>query len=85
MEFQVEKHAIAAGDQFLDDRRPVAGEELAADLESADRAPQLIGQLPGLGERIDIERDEELFHAIHSLSRDAVSTVPTSSVMRSIW
>ncbi len=46
VELQIEKHAIAARDQFLDDRRPVAGEQAAADLEPADGAAKAVGQAP---------------------------------------
>jgi hypothetical protein len=55
VELQVEKHAIASGDELLDHAWSVAREQAAADLEAADRAAQHVAQDAGLGGRIDVE------------------------------
>ena len=62
VELQVEEHAIAAADQLFDERRAVAGEQPAADLEAADRAAQRVGERARLVGGVDVERDEELIH-----------------------
>ena len=78
--FRSRKTRSPRADELLDDRRPVAGEQPAADLEAADGAAQRVGERARLVGGVDVERDEEL---IHSLSlRRAVSTVPTRSATR---
>ena len=57
VELQIEKDAVAARDQLFDDRWAVAGEQAAADLESADRAAKPIGEAPRVIRRVDVERD----------------------------
>ena len=52
-----QEDAIAARCQFFDDCGSLAGEEPAANLESADDAAQAIGQRARLTGGIDVERD----------------------------
>jgi len=62
VKLQVEEHPIAAGGELLDKAGSRAGEQAAADLESADGSPQTIRHRPRLGDRIDVKGDEKLFH-----------------------
>ena len=55
---QIEKDAIAALHQLVDQRRTDAGEQLFADLECADGAPQAVGEAARLGNSIDVKRDQ---------------------------
>ena len=48
--------------ELLDERRSLAGEQAAADLEAADGAAQPIGQRARLGDRVHVQSDEKLFH-----------------------
>ena len=57
VKLQIEEDAIASRGELLDDRRPQAGEQATADLETADRAAQRIGQRPRLSGRVDVESD----------------------------
>ena len=57
VELQIEEDAIPASDEALDDGRPVAGEQTAADLEAADGAAKPVGErVRGLG-GVDVKRD----------------------------
>ena len=57
VELQIEEHAVASRRELLDERRPLAGEQPAADLEAANDIPQAIRQAARVGRRIDVERD----------------------------
>ena len=62
VELQIEKHAVAARHKVVDERRAVAGEEPAADLEPAGDAAKTIGQRERICSGVDVECDEELVH-----------------------
>jgi hypothetical protein len=57
VELQIEKHAIAARCELLDDAWTLAREQAAADLEPADGSSQLIGEHPRFGGGVDVKRD----------------------------
>src|SRR5581483_10822837 len=81
VKFQIEEDTIAAPDELFDDRRSLAGEQAAANLECARHAAQPIDECTGFARRVHVERDYE---AIHSESFARTSTVPTRSRIRSI-
>jgi hypothetical protein len=60
VKLQIQKYPIAAGNQRLHHRGPMAGEQAAADLEAADRAAERIGERARFGCRIDVQRDQQL-------------------------
>src|SRR5215831_11643728 len=66
----------------------MAGEQPAADLESASDASQTIGESERIGGGIDVKGDEELFEASRhaSVTVAPVSTVPTrSAILEILW
>ena len=62
VEFEVEKHPIAAAGELANHRRPGGGEQLLADLEAADRAAKRIGQRDRRSGRVDIQGHENRVH-----------------------
>ena len=57
VKLQIEKNAIAACGELLDDAWTLAREQVAADLEPANGPSQLIGERPRLGSGVDVKRD----------------------------
>jgi len=79
VELEVEEHPIAPLHERSHARGPLGREQVAADLEAADGAPQRVGQLGCAAGRIDVERDQE---GIHAGSLLGISSVPTRSATR---
>ena len=87
VELEVEEDAVAALGERPHHRRAFRREQPAADLESADRSAQRVGESQRLVARLDVERDQdlvlhELIFASWAFSRALVSTVPTMSCRR---
>ena len=55
MELEVKKYPISAVGKCRNERRALDCEQAAADLEPADRAPELIGQRECLVAAVDVE------------------------------
>ena len=57
VEFQIEKDAMPLVHQAADQRRPLRGEQMAANLQPADAAVEAGGHLDRLDGVVHVERD----------------------------
>jgi hypothetical protein len=57
MKLQVEKHAIAARGEFLDESGPGAREQAASNLDSAGHTTESFGKRSGIRRTVDVKSD----------------------------
>src|SRR5688500_16155084 len=82
VELEIEEDPVPPGGQGADGHRSRGGEELTADLETADAAAQRIGETQRLGAGRNVERDQELIHACPSSTSDNIGGKYISSPWR---
>src|SRR5262249_17384380 len=75
VKLEIQKDAIAATHELLDEPRTMTREQAAADLEAADQSPQPVREFPRIVHRVDIECDEQLIHLSLASRHDLVAGI----------